>query len=35
MIQISNQKIKRVLNHNEINHGVIRHNQNTVQLEKE
>ena len=35
MIQISNKKIKRVLNPNGINHGEIRHNQDTVQLVKE
>ena len=35
MRHISNQKIKKVLNHNEINHGMIRHNQDTLQLVKE
>jgi uncharacterized protein len=35
IIQISNKKIKRVLNHNVINHGQIRHNRDTVQLVKE
>ena len=35
MIHISNQKIKKVLNHNEMDDRMIRRNQDTLQLVKE